>query len=50
MKSYSKELKQKVINDMRPPLSLKIPELSIKHNIPKQTIYTWRKQAVNKAT
>ncbi|NQY35756.1 MAG: transposase [Moritella sp.] len=46
MKSYSKELKQKVINDMRPPLSLKIPELSIKHNIPKQTIYTWRKQAV----
>jgi hypothetical protein len=48
MTSYSKELKQKVINDMRPPQSLKIPELVIKYNIPKQTLYTWRKLAINK--
>lgn len=48
MTSYSKELKQKVINDMRPPQSLKIPELVIKYNIPNQTLYTWRKNSINK--
>ena len=46
MTSYSKELKQKVLNDMRPPQSLKIPELVIKYNVPKQTLYTWRMKAV----
>jgi len=46
MTHYSKELKQKVINDMSPPNSLQIPELVTKYNIPKQTLYYWRKRAI----
>ena len=46
MTHYSKELKQKIINDMSPPNSLKIPELVTKYNVPKQTLYSWRKRAV----
>lgn len=46
MTHYSKELKQKVINDMSPPNSLKIPELVTKYSVPKQTLYYWRKRAV----
>lgn len=46
MTHYSKELKQKVINDMSPPNSLPIPELVTKYNVPKQTLYSWRKKAV----
>jgi transposase-like protein len=45
MTHYSKELKQKIINDMSPPNSMKIPELVTKYNVPKQTLYTWRKRA-----
>jgi transposase len=46
MTHYSKELKQKVINDMNPPNSLLIPELVTKYNVPKQTLYYWRKRAI----
>jgi len=46
MTHYTKELKQKVINDMSPPNLLQIPELVTKYNIPKQTLYYWRKRAV----
>ncbi len=42
MANYPEELKQKVINDMIPPNSLKIPKF-IKYNVPKQTLYYWRK-------
>ena len=48
MTHYSKELKQKVINDMSPPNSLPIPELVTKYNVPKQTLYSWRKKAVER--
>jgi transposase-like protein len=46
MTHYSKDLKQKVVNDMSPPNSLPIPELVTKYNVPKQTLYSWRKKAV----
>lgn len=46
MTNYSKELKQKVINDMSPPNSLSVPELATKYHVPKQTLYSWRKKAV----
>ena len=46
MTHYPKKLKQKVINDMSPPNSLQIPELVTKYNVPKQTLYYWRKRAV----
>jgi hypothetical protein len=39
MTNYPKELKQKIINDMSHPNSLKIPELVTKYNVPKQTLY-----------
>ncbi|MCG6202931.1 transposase [Psychromonas antarctica] len=46
MTNYPEELKQKVINDMSPPNSLKIPDLVTKYNVPKQTLYYWRKKAL----
>lgn len=46
MAHHSKELKQKLINDMSPPNSLTTPELSAKYGVPKQTIYSWRKAAL----
>ncbi|WP_019617242.1 hypothetical protein [Psychromonas ossibalaenae] len=39
MTNYPEELKQKVINDMS-------PELVTKYNVPKQTLYYWRKKAL----
>jgi transposase-like protein len=49
MAHHSKELKQKLINDMSPPNSLTTPELSAKYNVPKQTIYSWRKAALGQS-
>ena len=46
MTNYPEELKQKIINDMSPPNSLKIPELVTKYKVPKQTLYHWRKKAL----
>jgi len=46
MAHHSKELKQKLINDMSPPNSLTTPELLAKYGVPKQTIYSWRKAAL----
>jgi len=46
MACNSKELKQKLINEMSLPNSLTTPELSAKYCVPKQTIYSWRKTAL----
>ena len=50
MTKYSKDLKERVLNDMRPPNAVAISELEVKYNIPNQTLYAWRKKALDQGT
>ena len=47
MAHYSKEIKQQVLNDMQPPHALPISVIVEKYSIPNQTLYNWRKKALD---
>jgi len=48
MKHHPKELKAKVINALKPPLSLTVFEASVIYSVPDKTVYGWRKCLLNK--
>jgi transposase-like protein len=45
---YSKEFKESMIARMLPPENASVPELVRETGIPKDTLYTWRRQYQNK--
>ena len=47
MAHYPKDLKSKIIQEMQPPNALSIAELVLKYSIPNQTLYAWRKKAID---
>lgn len=47
MTHYSKEIKQQVLSDMQPPNALPISAIVMKYSIPNQTLYSWRKKALD---
>ena len=50
MNNYPKELKESIIARMLPPNNISIPELVRETNIPKDTLYTWRRQSLKGGT
>lgn len=45
MKTYPEELKASIIVKLLPPNNASVPELAREYGLPRDTLYSWRRQA-----